>query len=788
MKNSTGIKKVIMERSYIISTTQKSGTRSKWGKTLLLALFLLFSTTGYLSAQLAVGYKAGVEVFRETFNTATANAGNCTAAWDLYGDEVDSLVITGTWTGLRLRALRWALTPGLGLNLGWDRCAYINGNYDNTLSFDTRPKYLKYVDMSGAVFTNLSTNPNEVPTGTGLVHFFHYFDSLQVVKFPSTPYTGAVSLNGIFFHCPLLETIENLDKLTNVNGLESAFHSCRSLESITLLDSWNPTSLEKTFYYCGALKGSLTIPATWMNTTSYVRTFENCVKLEEITLPPGRSSTGSISFERAFDYCPNLKRVNNMDKFTKISSLEDAFSGDKALESITFSTTPSTVPVTFKQAFWGASIGSLTVNLEGFQNITDFTSAFENCGIHTVTFSSTPQTTAVSFENAFKDSGAKNINLERFKNVTSFVRVFSGASCQRVTLCPTGSTTPVSFKSAFVGSYVTEVVNLDKYNNVTSFSYTFSNALVLESVTLSSSVSTTEVPFDYAFSDSRALKEINNLQNYRKPTTFQSAFRGTALKTITLPATVTYAGTISFYYAFADCKKLEKVYNLDKFNKVNTFSYAFSQCSLLKEVTLSSTTSNTAVTFARAFNGCGKLETVNNLKNFTNVTTFERTFYNCSALESITLPNGSSAGSISFAYAFAGATILKAVDLRGLNVSILSSAFSGCCELYYVYLNDITANGTNVTTSPFTSTTNPNCLKFMKNGTAIPAAWAGAKNFINGYAANSYAYGDIELTDIKGSNIAPFCSPQAIRLNSGNKATFSRDCSEREASGKKIKK
>ena len=114
------------------------------------------------------------------------------------------------------------------------------------------------------------------------------------------------------------------------------------------------------------------------------------------------------------------------------------------------------------------------------------------------------------------------------------------------------------------------------------------------------------------------------------------------------------------------------------------FGYLFSSCTALTSVILPNTTTSTDVSFRSAFNGCTKLQKVENLDKFTKITDLEAAFQNCEALDSVRL---------------------------GTNPNSLGSGYLG-----YTFTNTKVA-----------------CLKYLPAGVnTIPQTWvsAGYKNFV----------------------------------------------------------
>lgn len=187
--------------------------------------------------------------------------------------------------------------------------------------------------------------------------------------------------DGLFDLSNILSLGEESLRKTNVKNVilndnasfgHSVFHSCSSLEEITL-----PTSMtaipNTTFVDCTSLS-SVTIPSGVTSIGEFV--FDNCRSLSSITIPTGVTTIG----DGAFDDCRNLERINsNVNGVFNIPSgvtrvNESCFSNCYKLETINI---PSGITIIETYAFSGCR--SLT-NIDiptGVTIIQDYT--FSGC-------------------------------------------------------------------------------------------------------------------------------------------------------------------------------------------------------------------------------------------------------------------------------------------------------------------------------------------------------------------------------------------------------------------------
>ncbi len=149
---------------------------------------------------------------------------------------------------------------------------------------------------------------------------------------------------------------------------------------------------------------------------------------------------------------------------------------------------------------------------------------------------------------------------------------------------------------------------------------------------------------------------------------------------------------ISFFYTFNNCSSLTDIVNLDKFTKVSNFQRAFYNCSSLVSVTLPEGSSYIyGPSFGNAFERCTSLTTVINLDKFNNTQNFSNIFSNCKSLTTVTLPEGTTSDTPVFAYAFAGCSAITTTEdiinfEKFTNIVTIWGIFSGCSSLKKIIL------------------------------------------------------------------------------------------------------
>lgn len=250
-----------------------------------------------------------------------------------------------------------------------------------------------------------------------------------------------------------------------------------------------------------------------------------------------------------------------------------------------------------------------------------------------------------------------------------------------------GAASGATFSQAFMGcTSLTSVTNLDKFTNVSSFLNIFSDCTELQSVTLSpSGSSAATVDFSAAFQNCSKLTSVMNLDKFTNVSGFNSVFNGCeVLQSVTLSPSGSSATDVSFSVAFKSCSKLTSVVNLDKFKNVEKFSQTFYNCSALESVTLPEGSTATDISFEQAFYKCSNLTSIVNLEKFKNVRNFGSAFYGCALLESVTLPEGSTVNAaISFSKAFYGCEALTSIANleKYTKASNFDQTFRGCKAL-----------------------------------------------------------------------------------------------------------
>lgn len=163
---------------------------------------------------------------------------------------------------------------------------------------------IKCLNMSAAYFAE----PLQVKLGKS---------PLRKIILPSDTCRYEINLEDAFESSEELKEVKNLDKLYFITNLNSTFHRCRKLISVTLPDtSMRIDSLSGTFFLCDSLKKVNNFDKI-ENIRYMSYTFNGCESLESISFSTQMDSSVYLD-DYLFDGCVNLKHINNLE-YVKIS-------------------------------------------------------------------------------------------------------------------------------------------------------------------------------------------------------------------------------------------------------------------------------------------------------------------------------------------------------------------------------------------------------------------------------------------------------------------------------------
>ena len=239
---------------------------------------------------------------------------------------------------------------------------------------------------------------------------------------------------------------------------------------------------------------------------------------------------------------------------------------------------------------------------------------------------------------------------------------------------------------------ITSFDELKYFTGVTALENSaFYGCSALKSITLPSSISSISY---YAFKSCTVLEEVKNFENTSIEILQDEIFRGTSLKSIVLPRTVTLINNNAFY----GCSSLREIAFPESLTKIN--NNAFYGCSSLREVVLKEGFTAfyrynifqncTSLLYVKLpstlksnltegiFRGCTSLLKVEGLENSQVPIIQGSAFYGCSSLTEIAFPASlTSIGND----AFYGCSALTEIAFPASLTSIGNSAFRGCTSL-----------------------------------------------------------------------------------------------------------
>lgn len=369
--------------------------------------------------------------------TVTADDGAPTDAKDLTNYALATaakITVAGEWTNAQMLSLKNAIRPQYGSNTA-----------------------LKEFDMGSATFVTTE----DITEANSL---FKNFTALVTVTFPTVQSNNKFNLASTFYSCSSLKTINNLDKIGTTTSLEYAFYST-GLEAVTLPAAENTNadvSLNYAFNYSKQLK-SITNLDKIKKVKTFSNAFNNCVALSSVKLPEGSGSAG-VDFSYAFGNCNLLTSIENLNKFTNITNLQQTFQNCSVITSILLPVNGTAS--SFARTFNGCAKLNSLVNFDKWTP-KDMSNAFDGCSeLTNIEFSSIPNTNSVMFGSAFNNCKklVSVTNLDKFNSISNISSMF--ANCEKMTsviFSPNISNT-VQAGSAFSGCVeLTRIENLGKF-------------------------------------------------------------------------------------------------------------------------------------------------------------------------------------------------------------------------------------------------------------------------------------------------------------------------------------
>ena len=387
----------------------------------------------------------------------------------------------------------------------------------------------------------------------------HAFDGCSALESVSSSSATSVKLYA-FYNCTKLTTVE-IDSVINIG--QSAFYNCRSLVSINLPSVQQIGA--SAFYNCNKLK-SFTV----FNSLSSIESqaFYNCSSLESINL----NSISTLG-DYAFYGCSNLKSVTLSNNMTDIP--EYAFKNCSSLTSITI---PSNITSIKKGAFNGCSQLKTVTFISGSNNLyiadadTNSSGDYVFGGTALTSFDSNGRVYKIG-KNAFR--GLSSLVSVKLTNVNS-VGDYAFYSCYNLA---TLNTTSVNSIGQYAFYDCDRLTSVSVKGATTIGNYAFYDCGNLETVDLTNTQNINQ----YAFSDCEKLKNLT-IQGV-KYIRYRAFANCSELESLELSSSLTSSNAI-YSYAFYNCGKLKVVYipNGGFSNSSTINSSAFGACYNLHEI------------------------------------------------------------------------------------------------------------------------------------------------------------------------------------------------------------
>lgn len=301
------------------------------------------------------------------------------------------------------------------------RCVANLENLQNIISLDTI--FRNCPQLQSVEFSAGAPNTNEVKctrafegctalTEVDLSHFaglsegnnmFENCTNLERVRFAATENTQKNSFVERFKGCAKLQTIENLDKFTNISAISGAFYGCASLSSVTFCTTPQTMSGsgKEAFRGCEKLQSVVNL-TIFTNLSNCEAMFRECKLLELVDLP---QNSAAKSAKQMFYKCDRL-RTADLSMLTALNNFESAFNGCESLETVTLSAAEQAAATKFNSTFSGCKALRKVLNFSKYTQIDDLNNTFKQCAaLDSVRFGCDPSE-VVSATTTFDDCKA----------------------------------------------------------------------------------------------------------------------------------------------------------------------------------------------------------------------------------------------------------------------------------------------------------------------------------------------------------------------------------------------
>ena len=415
--------------------------------------------------------------------------------------------------------------------------------------------------------------------------------------------------NYLFYQNARVEQFSDIfDLCDNLQSIYYMFYNASNISTAVDLSDKLASGYDHRFD--NAFSGASKIPSIKINvpqttSTSLSQTFSGCTNLTSIDLT-GFNLNKITNLQRTFANCNNLTTIEGFfdNDLSNVTTLQNTFDSCKKLETIDLS---------------GQTMDKLTTMESAFANTTN---------AKVIKFPKTTTAKVTSMYTCFyNDNNIETLDMSGFKigAITSAKCMF-GSSTNRDTSIE--GTVEIDFGDQ-------TFPKASGYNFTILFQY---NKFIKKvNLNFMKTLTYTQSQFDFMFQGASSLVELDLTPiviNKTGLTTLRAVFDGCArlasITTIENIVPTKLSGSYAIQYLFRDCKSLTSI-DLSAFDTTyvtqDSNSYYWGTSG-----------------YSSMFEGCESLQTLD-ISHFvigTSIKAFQKTFYNCKSLTSLTLPNMSS--------------------------------------------------------------------------------------------------------------------------------------------------
>lgn len=522
--------------------------------------------------------------------------------------------------------------------------------------------------------------------------------------------------NRVFQNCSSLTSVKFTEDIDSIGTM--AFQNCAALTSVTFRKNVREIG-QQAFAGCTSLS-TLKLPDGLETLGTYA--FQNCTALMSVLV----SKNAVLSDVRAqvFAGCTNLEEFSVMSGSTRFAAENGILYGIENGSKVSLLLIPNranltgyTIPAGVKEIASGAFSARedvTSIDLGGVERIGAY--AFYDCRkLTNVTFTDSLKSVGdyafsrcIALDSIAVPVSVTELGIGTFSGSTSLIVTFNEPEKSKLTVLPELALSNTGIRTIVLPSGLTEI-GTDAFflcENLTSISlpasvkklgdtvfracsklrtaelsavtemgeYVFQRATALESVSFAEGAT---VIGDFAFGPNFTVDDWGNVVVLE-----DSVHK--ALTTVTIPASVEEIGN----YAFAFCTGLE---NLNLANVKRIGAFAFTDCTQLKDLSFDSLEVLGAEEYAgkerisQTFYNCTSLTSIS-MPNLEKI--YESAFYGCTNLETVKMPRVKYIGIA----AFYNCSLLRDVDFASAT-TVDAMAFQNCASLGDVTLPEATGIG-----------------------------------------------------------------------------------------------